>query len=189
MHPLSSKQTNVRNAPLDLRNAPNTVPKEFTIKHKIRAAQKENLAAVKTKLNECYDPLPLEYRQMIREAVQDALKPHDLLHQIEDEYRACAVEDLRRRLRAFPDVCLQAQEAEGTEAVLLNFEIREIKDALKYIANDPLYQIIPMVYFRGFDYRHVSYELNCSIYRAKRNERQLFDKMLFWIYGIFTSSK
>jgi transposase-like protein len=95
-----------------------------------------------------------------------------------------ARELLRERLRAFPGVCLQAREVDGTMKIVLDYEIKTIKNALTDISGDPFYHVVPDLYFHRLDRREVSYRQNCNIEALKFHEKRLIDKMAFLIYGV-----
>jgi hypothetical protein len=91
--------------------------------------------------------------------------------------------DIRMRLLAFPDVCLKAQEAEGGDAILLDYEIRKIKNALKGIADDQYYRIIPDIYFHKLSRRKVAFCANCDESTVWRNEQRLLGRLALLLYG------
>jgi hypothetical protein len=91
---------------------------------------------------------------------------------------------VRERLRAFPDVCLRAQEAEGTMKIVLDCEIKAIKNALTDISADPLYQIVPDIYFHHLNKREVSYRANCDTVTVWHNEKRLIDELALRLYGV-----
>jgi len=129
--------------------------------------------------------------RMIGETVTRALKQQEYYH-----YRAgllwggkceitgAARELVRERLRAFPDVCLKAQDAEGSMKVVLDFEIRTIKNALTGISDDSYYQIVPDLYLHKMTMREIGRRTNCDTVTVWRNERRLLDRLALLIYGV-----
>lgn len=90
----------------------------------------------------------------------------------------------RERLKAFPDVCLRAQETDGDEKLLLDFEIRDVKRALKSISCKPFYRIIPDLYFHSLSHREVSFRENCDISTIRRNESRFLGDLALRLYGV-----
>ena len=122
---------------------------------------------------------------LISEAVKQGLERNYSLFDVGDcTVTPAAMQTTRKRLRAFPDVCLRAQEAEGAEAAVLAFEIKTIKDALTGISNDPYYQIVPDLYFHGLTNRKISLHSNYDMATIWYNERRLLGELAFWIYGV-----
>jgi|LSQX01.3.fsa_nt_gb transposase-like protein len=122
---------------------------------------------------------------LIEEAVKQGLeRDYSLFDTGDSTVTPAAMQATRNRLRAFPDVCLRAQGAEGTEAAVLAFEIRTIKDALTGISDDPYYQIVPDLYFHGLTNRQVSLLADCDMSSIWWNERRLLGELAFWIYGV-----
>jgi hypothetical protein len=91
---------------------------------------------------------------------------------------------VRERLKAFPEVCLMAQEATDTMKVVLDYEIGAVKNALTGISEDPYYQIVPDLYFHGLPVREVSYRANCEISTVRRHEERLLSELAFLLYGV-----
>ncbi len=122
---------------------------------------------------------------LIEEAVKQGLeRDYSLFNTGDSTVTPAAMQATRNRLRAFPDVCLRAQEAEGAEVAVLAFEIRTIKDALTGISDDPYYQIVPDLYFHGLTNRQVSLLADCDMSSIWWNERRLLGELAFWIYGV-----
>ena len=123
---------------------------------------------------------------MINEAVKQGLERDYSLYDMGDngEVTLEAARLVRERLRAFPDVCLRAREADGAMKIVLDCEICAIKYALKGISGDPYYQIVPDLYFHGIDKRGVTYRLNCDLATINRHEKRLISDMALLLYGV-----
>jgi hypothetical protein len=95
-----------------------------------------------------------------------------------------ALQSTRKLLRAFPNVCLRAQEAEGIDKIILDGEIRMVKNALTGISKDPFYQIVPDLHFRNFSFRDVSFRMNRDLGTIKRNDRRLLKELALRLFGV-----
>lgn len=90
----------------------------------------------------------------------------------------------RKRLKAFPDVCIELQKAEGFDKLLLEHEVKAVKRALGSVAKDPCYFIIQSLYLRRYTLRRVSVMNNVDVSTVKRNEAKLIRKIAVGLYGV-----
>jgi len=91
---------------------------------------------------------------------------------------------VEQRLRAFPDICLRAREAEGMEALLLKHEIRIIKNALSFVSGNPYYRILPAMYFHVHTKRKVAENITCDQSTVHRNRNKMLGEIALRIYGV-----
>ena len=66
--------------------------------------------------------------------------------------------------------------------VKLNSQIRLVKDALRKIADNKWYEIIPMYYFKGQTIEEIAEELNCSVSTINYQKKKLINKLKVYIF-------
>lgn len=62
-------------------------------------------------------------------------------------------------------------------------EVERIDRALKVIANDDYFELIPMKYFKGMTFREIADEFNCEEKTIGRNRTRLIQRLMVLLFG------
>lgn len=62
-------------------------------------------------------------------------------------------------------------------------EVERIERALKVIADDDYFEIIPMKYFKGMTFREIADEFNCEEKTIGRNRTRIIQRLMVLLFG------
>lgn len=88
------------------------------------------------------------------------------------------------KLYSLPLLCERLEDADGLEKLLLSMEIRQIKEALEAIQQDPYYSLIPAKYFQGAKERTSAIICACDKATVWRNRKRLLDDLALRLFGV-----
>ena len=137
------------------------------------------VARLAPRLQEALEGLDIEIpiEEVIREAVRST-RPFPT-YEITGDTR----KEVEKALYSLPELCEKLEEAEGLDALLISWKIRDVKRALELIQDDPYYPLIPARYFDGADERTAAFLCSCDKATIWRNRKRLLDRMAVYLFG------